>query len=69
MQAAEGTANTHQQAIFNVVKAAFGGGDDGHGSARALCGDTSLTLTAAAAAPAAGVRRMVSETAFFACHL
>lgn len=48
--------------IFAVVQEAFGGGGGcAASSARAVCGDTALTLGAALGAPAAGVRRMVGR--------
>jgi hypothetical protein len=56
-QAIEDTTLAHHRAIFAAVQSAFGGG---HSSARALCGDTPLTLASAAVAPTAGMRRMVS---------
>lgn len=58
----EGRASARHRAIFAVVQSAFGGAA-GNGSTRALCGDTPLTLSAAAASPAAGVRRMVGSSA------
>ncbi|KAF5840501.1 hypothetical protein DUNSADRAFT_16592 [Dunaliella salina] len=59
-EAEEGSASARQRAIFAVVQSTFGG-SAAQGSTRALCGDTPLTLSAAAASPAAGVRRMVLQ--------